>query len=66
MSKGRKVLCEKVLRCQYEAAIVDFLRGMRPFRAVVEATASYEWLVRLIEPLSYGTCGDDFRPGGRG
>jgi transposase len=52
MSKGRKVLCEKVLRCDDEAGIVDFFGRWKPFRAVVEATASYEWLVQLIEPLA--------------
>ena len=52
MSKGRKVLCEKVLRCDNEAEIRDFFGRWTPFRAVVEATASYEWLVQLIEPLA--------------
>ena len=32
--------------------IRDFFAGLGPFRAVVEATASYEWLVALIEPLA--------------
>lgn len=52
MSKGRKVLCEKVLRCDNEAGIIEFFGRWAPFRAVVEATASYEWFVQLIEPLA--------------
>jgi transposase len=52
MSKGRKVLCEKVLRCDNEAGIIEFFGRWTPFRAVVEATASYEWFVQLIEPLA--------------
>lgn len=52
MSKGRKVLCEKALRCDDEAGILDFFGRWKPFRAVVEATASYEWFVQLVEPLA--------------
>ena len=52
MSKGRKVLCEKVLRCDNEAEIIEFFGRWTPFCAVVEATASYEWFVQLIEPLA--------------
>jgi transposase len=52
MSKGRKILGRKALRCDDEERILAFFRECRPFKAVVEATASYEWLVQLIEPLS--------------
>jgi len=52
MSKGRKVLGRRTLRCDDEERIKAFFQDCRPFRAVVEATASYEWLVQLIEPLS--------------
>lgn len=33
-------------------AIVTFLAGLGPFQLVVEATASYEWFVQLVEPLA--------------
>ncbi len=33
-------------------ASVAFLKGIGSFQAVVEATAGYEWLVKLIEPLA--------------
>ena len=37
--------------CEVEA-IVAFFRGLGEFQVVVEATASYEWFVELIEPLA--------------
>lgn len=30
--------------CRETAAVVNHLRSLRPFRAVIEATASYRWL----------------------
>lgn len=33
-------------------AIVEFFRGLGPFAAVLEATATYEWLWELLEPLA--------------
>ncbi|MFO1042290.1 MAG: hypothetical protein U0941_10925 [Planctomycetaceae bacterium] len=34
------------------AEIVSFLKGLGEFELVVEATASYEWFVQLVEPLA--------------
>ena len=34
------------------AAIVEFFQSLGEFPVTVEATASYEWFVRLIEPLA--------------
>lgn len=34
------------------AAIVAFLKSLGSFELVVEATASYEWFVQLVEPLA--------------
>jgi transposase len=31
---------------------VEFFRQFRPFKVVVEATASYLWFVELLEPLA--------------
>ena len=43
-------------RRTFACAAVDdiraFFAGLGPFRAVVEATASYHWLLELIEPLA--------------
>lgn len=52
MDQGRKVIRRRTLACCETDAIRDFFAGLGPFRAVVEATASYEWLVALIEPLA--------------
>lgn len=46
------VLQRKTLLCLEPAKIVAFFRGLGTFQAVVEATASYEWLWRLLEPLA--------------
>ena len=37
-------------RCDDELRIVEFFDQLGPFEVVVEATASYEWFLRLIEP----------------
>jgi hypothetical protein len=34
------------------APLVAFLSRLGPFELTVEATASYEWFVRLVEPLA--------------
>jgi transposase len=52
MDSQRRVLHRRTLACSDTGAIVAFFRGMGPFRAVIEATAYYEWLVELIEPLA--------------
>src|SRR3990172_8825753 len=52
MDPMRNVLQRKRLSCSDEEAIRAFFEGVRPFQAVVEATASYEWLVRLLDPLA--------------
>jgi len=38
--------------CSQPAEIVGFFEDLRPFRAVVEATATYDWLWELLEPLA--------------
>ena len=52
MDSGRHILHRRTFACSDTEAIVTFFRGLRPFRVVVEATAYYEWLVELIEPLA--------------
>lgn len=52
MDQDRKILKRRTLACGETDAIRDFFANLAPFRAVVEATASYEWLVALIEPLA--------------
>lgn len=52
VDQARNVLGRKRLSCSDEAAIRAFFEGLRPFQAVIEATAGYEWLVSLLDPLA--------------
>jgi transposase len=52
VNQEREILDRKRFYCSEPKGIVAFFETIGPFRAVVEATASYEWLVGMIEPLS--------------
>ncbi len=52
VDQERRKVAHKRLSCSAPEAIVDYFRKLGAFQAVVEATASYEWLVRLIEPFA--------------
>ena len=52
MDEKRKVLARKTLASTQTNEIVEFFRQFRPFKVVVEATASYPWFVELVEPLA--------------
>ena len=52
MDQKRNVLARKTLSCNQPDQIVEFFRQFRPFKVVVEATASYLWFVELVEPLA--------------
>jgi transposase len=52
VDQERTVLDRKRLDCSEPDRIVGFFEQVTPFQAVVEATASYEWLVALLEPLA--------------
>jgi len=41
------------VRCEDTASIVDVVKALAPFRAVIEASATYRWLYDLLQP--YGT-----------
>ncbi len=49
---SRRVLAGRKFDCQDVAGILAFLTEFRPFRLVVEATSSYEWLYQLAEPIA--------------
>src|SRR5436305_9740648 len=51
-NQERKVLKRQSLNCGEPGKIVAFFREVGEFQAVVEATASYEWLWQLLEPLA--------------
>lgn len=52
VNKERIVLQRKKFLCSDVARIQDWFAALGPFHFVVEATASYEWLVQLLEPLA--------------
>jgi transposase len=52
MNQDRKTLAAKTLSCSDPESIRLWLKQFQPFQLVVEATASYEWFVQLIEPLA--------------
>lgn len=52
MNEKLSVLARKTLYCDQPDQIVEFFRQFRPFKVVVEATASYHWFVELLEPLA--------------
>src|SRR5208282_695280 len=52
MDEKRKILARKTVACTQTDEILEFFRQFRPFKVVVEATASYVWFVELVEPLA--------------
>jgi transposase len=52
LNQGRQLVRRRTLCCCDTEGIRRFFEALRPFQAVVEATASYEWLWELLEPLA--------------
>jgi transposase len=52
VNEARKVLSRRRFFCSHPLEILEFFKTLVPFRAVVEATASYPWLIELLEPLA--------------
>jgi transposase len=52
MDANRTVLARKTLSCNDPETILEWFRQFAPFRVVIEATASYSWLVALLEPIA--------------
>jgi transposase len=52
VSEDRTVLQTRRFLCSEVSRIEGFFASLGEFQAVVEATASYEWLVERIEPLA--------------
>src|SRR5712692_9833428 len=48
----RTVVARRNLACADMDAIGQFFAGLGEFQVVVEATASYEWFLRLVEPMA--------------
>jgi transposase len=52
MNKARKVLARKKFQCSDIKGIKAWFAELGEFQFVVEATAAYEWLVQLLEPMA--------------
>jgi transposase len=52
MNQNLKVIARKTLACDQPEQIVEFFRQYGPFQVAIEATASYLWLVELLDPLA--------------
>jgi transposase len=52
VNQEKKVLQRTRFLCADVERIRGFFAGLGEFQAVVEATASYEWLVAILEPLA--------------
>lgn len=52
MDQSRQVLTRKRLLSSHVDEIRGFFRSLGPVEIVVEATASYEWFLQLVEPLA--------------
>jgi transposase len=52
MNQDRKITGRRTLNCGEPHHILAYFQSLGHFQAVVEATASYEWLFELIEPLA--------------
>ncbi len=56
----RRVVARQTLGTAAPATIVEFLRHWTPFQLVVEASASHEWFLQLVEPALYKNGGNFF------
>jgi transposase len=52
VSEEQEVVYRQRLGCACPEKIREFFAQQTPFQVVVEATASYEWFVQLVEPLA--------------
>jgi transposase len=52
MNKDRQVVACEDFSTKSEKAIVEWFRSLGEFQAVIEATSSYEWLFKLLEPMA--------------
>jgi transposase len=52
VNQERQIVDRKRFACSAPGLLVQYFAEVGEFQAVVEATASYEWLARLLEPLA--------------
>lgn len=51
VDQDRRKVAAQTFQCSDPNRIPEWLIRFQPFQLVVEATASYEWFVQLVEPL---------------
>ena len=53
VDRERKVIVERrKFRCDDEEQMAEYFANLGEYQLVVEATASYEWFVQLVEPTA--------------
>ncbi len=52
VDKERKIQERKRMLCSDVPAIAAYFEQLGPFQAVIEATAGYEWLAQILEPMA--------------
>ena len=50
--RERKIIERRRFRCDEEESMADYFAELGEYQLVVEATASYEWFVQLVEPTA--------------
>jgi transposase len=52
VSPDRRLLATQCFDCSQTDLLAAWFQNQRPFQVTVEATASYEWFLQLVEPLA--------------
>jgi len=52
VGRGRKIIERRKFRCEDEEKMTEYFGQLGTYQLVVEATASYEWFVQLVEPTA--------------
>ncbi|SRR6266404_161475 len=52
VDQARRTVASRRFSCSDTGAMIAWISQFIPFRIVVEATASYEWFVQLVEPFA--------------
>lgn len=50
--RERKIVERRKFRCEQELEMAEYFAQLGEYQLVVEATASYEWFVQLVEPTA--------------
>jgi transposase len=51
-NRERKIIERRRFRCDQEEQMAEYFASLGEYQLVVEATASYEWFVQLVEPTA--------------